>query len=92
MRIDQAYGHTPSATNASVAGTTSVDRTPTQSGGAAPAAQAPVTVTVSEQARALSAHATEVSAAKVANLQESMANGTFKIDPHIIASRIVGGD
>jgi flagellar biosynthesis anti-sigma factor FlgM len=47
---------------------------------------------MSDKARELSSAASDASAAKVANLQQAVANGTFKIDPQAIANRLVQGD
>jgi flagellar biosynthesis anti-sigma factor FlgM len=51
-----------------------------------------VTVTVSDKARELAAQNTDASDAKVAALQSSIAAGTFKVDPQVIASKIVNGE
>jgi negative regulator of flagellin synthesis FlgM len=92
MRIDQAYGHAPTATDASAARPASTERAAASSTGAAQTTAPPITVTVSDKARALSTQSTEVSAAKVATLQQSIADGTFQINPQAIADKIVGGD
>jgi len=90
MRINDAYRQPPTSVEA--------PRSPpasSQSGGAARAEgqpSPPVTVTVSDKARELAAQNTDASDAKVAALQSSIAAGTFKVDPQVIASKIVNGE
>lgn len=90
MRILDAYRPPPTSTDAA-------ESRPVREGAqgttaAVSAASPPVTVTMSDKARELSSAASDASAAKVANLQQAVANGTFKIDPQAIANRLVQGD
>jgi len=91
MRIDEAYRQAPTATDASAARPAGAERPAGSPGGASPAAGPPVTVTVSDKARALSAQTSEASDAKVASLQKAISEGTFKVDPQAIAKKIVDG-
>lgn len=52
----------------------------------------PPTVTASDTAREPSGAASDTSAAKVANLRQTLRSGTFRIDPQTIANRLVPGD
>jgi flagellar biosynthesis anti-sigma factor FlgM len=84
-RIVDAYMKT------SVVGATSPAR---ESHGASPTAASSTSdaaqVTISEEARALMAGASApVDHAKVEALKAKIAEGTFKVDPHTVAKRIV---
>jgi negative regulator of flagellin synthesis FlgM len=90
MRINDAYRQTDVAATAVPARPPTTDAA---SGGTASSqATAPVTVSVSSKALELASQTSDASAAKVASLQSSIANGTFKIDPQAIAQRIVGDE
>ena len=84
-RIVDAYMKT------SVVGPTSPAR---ESQGAIPAAAASPTdaaqVTISEEARALMAGASApVDHGKIESIKSQIAEGTFKVDPHTVAARLV---
>ena len=59
--------------------------------GATGAAGTGVDVKMSSRAREL-AEASEASSAKVSALREKIQNGTFNIDAHAIAAKLVGSD
>ena len=91
MRINDAYRQTPTAADASAARPAGPESSKTPAG-ASPDAPPPVTVTVSDKARQLATQTGEASDAKVAALQTSIANGTFKMNPQVIANRIIDGE
>jgi flagellar biosynthesis anti-sigma factor FlgM len=93
MRINDAYRQTPNAATTDAAAATR-PATAEGSAGAAQSSQAspPVTVTVSDKARELSTQSSDASAAKVASLQAAISGGTFKVNPALIASKIVNGE
>ncbi len=96
MRIPDAYRPLPTSTDAAESRPVregAQGRTAPTSTAAPPSTDTPsVTVKVSDKARELSSAASDASAAKVANLQRAVANGTFQIDPQAIADRLVQGD
>ncbi|MGO8999399.1 MAG: flagellar biosynthesis anti-sigma factor FlgM [Polyangiaceae bacterium] len=92
MRINDAYRETSNATDAAARTPVAGPTAQVGGGGSAGAAAPPVTVTVSDKARELASQTSDVSDTKVAALQSSIANGSFKVNAQLIAQRIVDGD
>jgi negative regulator of flagellin synthesis FlgM len=95
MRINDAYRDTPRATDAGparVGGPAASAAGASEEAAGVAGAGAPVTVNVSDKARELSSQTADASTSKVAKLQSALADGTFKVDPQLIAQRIVGED
>jgi negative regulator of flagellin synthesis FlgM len=92
MRINDLYRQATNPTDASAARPATAPASNSASSAGSSVEAAPVTVTVSSKALELSSKAGEASDAKVARLQQAVAEGTFKVDPEAIANKIVEGD
>ena len=90
MRIADAYRNNPANLNGTKTNGTSAANGPTKTeeSGASPGTGAPVTVTVSPEARRL-ADAAKGDEARVERLREAVANGTFRVDSRAVAKKIV---
>ncbi len=90
MRIADAYRNSPANLNGTKTNGTSAANGPTKAEetGTPAGSSAPVTVTVSPEARRL-ADAAKGDDARVERLREAVANGSFRVDSRAVAKKIV---
>lgn len=95
VKTDGYIGNTPgAASTASAKAREAQARSTQEAGGALGESNESVKVTVSARARELAAtqQADHVNEAKVVKLRTAIEDGTFKVDAHKIAQKLVDGD